>query len=125
MSPLNSDHLNDMTAEGQGQGQGWGQGQEGQEGGRSSHIRILSTHCRDTDRTVNSRTCSGTGPGRQSGVDSMRASDTIIDSNHNTYTDCSNDVTRAGAGAKNRVRDSRITDTFLSCPDHFRPFYLS
>ena len=144
MSPLNSDYLNDVTAEGQGQGQGWGQGQEGSEGGRSSRIRILSAHCMDADRTADPPTFHETGLGRRCGAESGRRTDTVADCSQNTYTDCVNAVlsvgdsgsgnsttagagasagTGTGAGARNRVRDGRITDSSFSCPDHFKPFY--
>ena len=134
MSPLNSDYLNDVTAEGQGQGQGWGQGQgqEGAEGGRSSRIRILSTHCMDADRTANPHTFHETGPGRRCGAESGRGTDTVMDCVNNVLSvgDSGNGSTAGtgtgagtSAGAKNRVRDCRITDSSFSCPDHFKPFY--
>ena len=132
MSPLNSDYLNAVTAEEQRQGQGqWqGQRQDGLEGGRSSHIRILSMHCTDTDRTANSRR---TDPGKPSVSEHVRDTVTINDSNHNTSTHRGSAVTSiggtdsaaaTGAGAENCVRNCRITNTFSSCPDHFKPFYL-
>jgi hypothetical protein len=133
MSPLNSDYLNAVTTEEQGQGQGQGQGQDGQEGGRSSRIRILSTHCMDADRTASPRTYSGTGPGKPRESEQVRDTVTINDRNRNTCTDRSSAVTNiggsdsstaTGAGAENRVRNCRITNTFSSCPDHFKPFYL-
>ena len=138
MSPLNSDYLNDVTADWQGQGQGWGQGQghEGAEGGRSSRIRILSTHCMDPDRTADPPTFNETGPGRRCGAESGGGTDTITESSQNTYTDSVNAIASVGdsgngntagagtdTGAKNWIRDCRITDSSFSCPDHFKPFY--
>ena len=132
MSPLNSDYLNAVTAEEQVQGQGQWQGQDGPEGGRSSRIRILSTHCTDADRATSPRTYSGTGPGRHGVSEPVKDTVRINDSNHNTSTDRGSAVisiggsdssTATGEGAENRVRTCRITNTFSSCPDHFKPFY--
>ena len=141
MSPLNSDFLNAVTGEEQIQGQGQWQGlrQDGLDGGRSSRIRILSTHCTDAYRTASPSAYSGTGPGRHGVSEPVRDTVTIDDSNYNAYADRGSVVIGVGgsdrtaaatgagagsAGAENHVRNCRITTTFSSCPDHFKPFYL-